>query len=101
MSQEIRYADSGRGPDRVRGAGPGPAGHRVHVRLGQPRRPDLDGAPDRAVPPAVLVLQAAATHPSRAVAVVTINSYARLARAPDYPWGLPPTAQATAMGAIE
>jgi class 3 adenylate cyclase/pimeloyl-ACP methyl ester carboxylesterase len=43
----------------------------------------------------------AATHPSRTEAVVTINAYARLARAPDYPWGLPPTAQATAIAAIE
>ncbi len=43
----------------------------------------------------------AATHPSRTVAVVSINSYARLARADDYPWGLPPTAQEKAIAAIE
>jgi class 3 adenylate cyclase len=32
----------------------------------------------------------AATHPDRTAALVLINSNARLRRAPDYPWGLPP-----------
>jgi len=43
----------------------------------------------------------AASHPERTRALVTINSYARLARAPDYPWGMPPSAQETLLTAIE
>jgi pimeloyl-ACP methyl ester carboxylesterase len=31
----------------------------------------------------------AATHPDQTEALVTINGYARLSRAPDYPWGIP------------
>ncbi|HWJ82976.1 MAG TPA: adenylate/guanylate cyclase domain-containing protein [Nocardioides sp.] len=36
----------------------------------------------------------AATHPERTAALVTINGFARLRRAPDYPWGYPPAAEA-------
>jgi len=43
----------------------------------------------------------AASHPERVSALVTINSYARLARAPDYPWGLPEAAQEAALAGIE
>jgi len=43
----------------------------------------------------------AATHPERTRALVTVNSFARLARAPDYPAGLPPNAQETILAAIE
>ncbi|MEX2458577.1 MAG: adenylate/guanylate cyclase domain-containing protein [Actinomycetota bacterium] len=42
----------------------------------------------------------AATHPERSVSLVTINSYARLARAHDYPWGLPAEAQAAVIELI-
>ena len=35
----------------------------------------------------------AAIKPERASALVLINSFARLTRAPDYPWGLPPGPQ--------
>lgn len=31
----------------------------------------------------------AATHPERTTALITINGFARLRRAPDYPWGYP------------
>jgi class 3 adenylate cyclase len=48
-----------------------------------------------------LCMLVAATHPEQTHALVTINSHARLARAPDYPWGLPPAAQETALKAIE
>jgi class 3 adenylate cyclase len=37
-----------------------------------------------------LSLLFAATHPSRTAALVLLNSYARLAYAPDYPQGIPP-----------
>jgi len=43
----------------------------------------------------------AASHPEQTQALVTINSYARLARAPDYPWGIPAVAQETMLKAIE
>jgi class 3 adenylate cyclase len=36
----------------------------------------------------------AATHPERTASLVTVNSYARLARDDDYPWGMPAGAQA-------
>ena len=39
----------------------------------------------------------AATHPERTASLVTINSYARLARDDDYPWGMPAGAQAAAI----
>jgi class 3 adenylate cyclase len=34
-----------------------------------------------------------ALHPEQTIALVTINSSARLRRAPDYPWGFPPDAE--------
>jgi pimeloyl-ACP methyl ester carboxylesterase len=37
----------------------------------------------------------AAMHPERVTALVTINGFARLRRAADYPWGLPPRAEAS------
>jgi pimeloyl-ACP methyl ester carboxylesterase len=43
----------------------------------------------------------AAAHPERTRVLVTINSYARLARAPDYPWGVPPAVQEGMLAAIE
>jgi class 3 adenylate cyclase/pimeloyl-ACP methyl ester carboxylesterase len=48
-----------------------------------------------------LCMLVAAIHPEQTQALVTINSYARLARASDYPWGLPPGAQEAALKAIE
>ena len=36
----------------------------------------------------------AASHPERTEALVTINGFARLRRAPDYPWGFPPEGEA-------
>ncbi|KAA1425875.1 adenylate/guanylate cyclase domain-containing protein [Nocardioides antri] len=36
----------------------------------------------------------AAIHPERTAALVTINGFARLRRASDYPWGYPPSAEA-------
>ena len=48
-----------------------------------------------------LCMLVAATHPEHTQALVTVNSYARLARAPDYPWGLPPGAQRATLKAIE
>jgi pimeloyl-ACP methyl ester carboxylesterase len=35
----------------------------------------------------------AATHPDRTAALVLVNSQARLRRAPDYPWGVPPSVE--------
>jgi pimeloyl-ACP methyl ester carboxylesterase len=32
----------------------------------------------------------AATYPERTAALVLVNTYARMSRAPDYPWGYPP-----------
>lgn len=43
----------------------------------------------------------AATHPERTKSVLLANSYARLARASDYPWGIPEPAQERALSAIE
>jgi len=43
----------------------------------------------------------AATHPERTTALVTVNAYARLLRADDYPWGLPPVAQERFRQAVE
>lgn len=48
-----------------------------------------------------LCMLVAATHPEHTQALVTVNSYPRLARAPDYPWGLPPGAQRATLKAIE
>lgn len=43
----------------------------------------------------------AATRPDLVSALVITNGYARLARAPDYPWGLPPPAQARLLIKLE
>jgi class 3 adenylate cyclase len=48
-----------------------------------------------------LSLLFAATHPSRTVALVLLNSYARLAYAPDYPHGMPPEQARGLLQAIE
>ncbi|MFN2589869.1 MAG: alpha/beta fold hydrolase [Actinomycetota bacterium] len=48
-----------------------------------------------------LCLLFAALHPERTTALVTVNSYARLRRAPDYPAGLPPAAEETVLRGIE
>ena len=40
----------------------------------------------------------AAMHPDQTSALVTINGYARLRRAPDYPWGFPAAAENAAQG---
>lgn len=42
---------------------------------------------------AQLCMLFAATHPQQTVALVMMNGYARLRRAPDYPWGFPPGAE--------
>lgn len=39
----------------------------------------------------------AATHPERVRSVVVMNSYARMERAPDYPWGFPPELRTKAL----
>ena len=44
---------------------------------------------------AQLCMLFAATHPDLTTALVTINGFARLRRADDYPWGLPPEAEST------
>jgi pimeloyl-ACP methyl ester carboxylesterase len=43
----------------------------------------------------------AATHPERVTSLVLLNGYARFARAPDHPWGLPPPARDRMLAAIE
>jgi class 3 adenylate cyclase len=48
-----------------------------------------------------LCILVAAARPELTEALVTVNSFARLARAEDYPWGLPPAAQEAALNAIE
>src|SRR6266511_1962581 len=48
-----------------------------------------------------LCILVAAARPELTEALVTVNSFARLARADDYPWGLPPAAQEAALKAIE
>jgi class 3 adenylate cyclase len=48
-----------------------------------------------------LCILVAAARPELTEALVTVNSFARLARAEDYPWGLPPAAQEAALKAIE
>lgn len=50
---------------------------------------------------AQLCLLFAAMHPDQTSALVTLNGYARLRRAPDYPWGFPPAAVDAAMTMIE
>jgi class 3 adenylate cyclase len=42
-----------------------------------------------------------ALHPEQTVALVTINSYARLRRAADYRWGFPPIAEQAVLKVIE
>jgi len=53
---------------------------------------------DSGGPPALV---AAATHPSRISTVVLYNTFARLSRAVDYPWGFPPSLQARTLALIE
>ncbi len=48
-----------------------------------------------------LCILVAAARPELTEALVTVNSFARLSRAPDYPWGLPPATQQAALKAIE
>lgn len=43
----------------------------------------------------------AATHPDRVTSLVLINAYARFARAPDHPWGLPDRARDRMLDEIE
>ena len=43
----------------------------------------------------------AAMHPDQTSALVTMNGYARLRRAPDYPWGFPAAARLPAIEVIE
>ena len=43
----------------------------------------------------------AATHPERTKSLLLANAYARLARAPDYPWGIPESAQERALSTID
>lgn len=43
----------------------------------------------------------AAIHPERTAALVTINGFARLRRAPDYPWGFPQSAETEMLRFIE
>ena len=43
----------------------------------------------------------AATHPQRTAALVLLNSYARLAWAPDYPWGIPAADTERLLHAVE
>lgn len=50
---------------------------------------------------AQLCLLFAAMHPDQTAALVTLNGYARLRRAPDYPWGYPPNGEAAVVGIIE
>jgi class 3 adenylate cyclase len=42
-----------------------------------------------------------AMHPEQTAALVTINSYARLRRAPDYPWGFPASAEEAVLKVIQ
>jgi pimeloyl-ACP methyl ester carboxylesterase len=46
---------------------------------------------------AQLCLLFAATHPDQTTALVTVNGFARLRRADDYPWGYPPDAEAAVL----
>src|SRR5712691_11620555 len=43
----------------------------------------------------------AATHPERTAALILLNSYARIAWADDYPWGIPAEAGAELLKAVE
>lgn len=42
----------------------------------------------------------AATHPERTKSLLLANAYARLARAPDYPWGIPEQAQERSLSVV-
>ena len=48
-----------------------------------------------------LNLMFAATHPDRTAALILLNSYARIAWAPDYPWGIPADAAGELLKSIE
>lgn len=50
---------------------------------------------------AQLCMLFAAMHPDQTAALVTINGYARLRQAPDYPWGHPPSAENSTIRLIE
>lgn len=50
---------------------------------------------------AQLCMLFAAMHPDQTAALVTINGYARLRQAPDYPWGHPPSAEDATIRSIE
>lgn len=50
---------------------------------------------------AQLCLLFAATHPDLTAALVTINGFARLRRAEDYPWGYPPKAEESMLSFVE
>ena len=50
---------------------------------------------------AQLCLLFAAMHPDQTAALVTLNGYARLRRAPDYPWGYPPNGEGALIAIIE
>jgi class 3 adenylate cyclase len=47
-----------------------------------------------------VALVAAGTHSSRVSSLVLFNTYARLSRAPDYPWGFPEPFQAAALASL-
>ncbi|MGA8846211.1 MAG: adenylate/guanylate cyclase domain-containing protein [Nocardioides sp.] len=49
---------------------------------------------------AQLCMLFAAMHPDRTSALVTLNGFARMRRAPDYPWGYPPLAEQDVVRAI-
>lgn len=48
-----------------------------------------------------MALLFAATHPERTESLVLVNAYARLSRAPDYPWGVPPHIQERVVAIVE
>ena len=50
---------------------------------------------------AQLCMLFAAMHPDQTAALVTINGYARLRQASDYPWGFPPAAEKAVITMIE
>jgi len=50
---------------------------------------------------AQLCMLFAAMHPDQTAALVTINGYARLRQAPDYPWGFPPASEHATISMIE
>lgn len=48
-----------------------------------------------------MALLFAAAHPERTESLVLVNAYARLSRAPDYPWGVPPHIQEKVIAILE